>query len=101
MALAIQKAESDIAADLKTVFEPQFAGIERRFVNIDHRFADIDRRFADLERHMDERLASLESRLEARFAAGLAETKADILRWNFAFWVAQLAAIAAILKLLR
>jgi hypothetical protein len=44
---------------------------------------------------------SFGARLEARFDAKLAETKAELLRWNFAFWVTQLAAMAAILKLLK
>ena len=65
MTLAIQKAESDISVDLKSVIKEEIAA------------------------------------LEVRFEAKLSETKVDILRWNFAFWVAQLAAMAAMLKLLR
>lgn len=80
MTLAIQKAESDVALDLKALIASEFAAADQRFTH---------------------QLASLEGRLEACFEAKLAETKSEILRWNFAFWVAQLAAIAAILKLLR
>ena len=80
MTLAIQKAESDVALDLKALIAGEFAAAERRFT---------------------QQLASLEASLEARVEAKLSETKSEILRWNFAFWVAQLAAMAAILKLLR
>ena len=76
MTLAIQKAESDVALDLKALVASEFAAADQRFT---------------------QQLASLEARIEAK----LADTKSEILRWNFAFWVAQLAAIAAILKLLR
>lgn len=69
MTLAIQKAESDITLELKSVIK--------------------------------EEIAALETRLDARFEAKLSETKTEILRWNFAFWVAQLAAMAAMLKLMR
>ena len=58
---------------------------------------------ADLERG----LHGLELKVEAvrtEMQAFRAELKSDIrdtVRWNFAFWVAQLAAMAAILKLIK
>ena len=42
----------------------------------------------------------LELKLEAQRAELIGEIKGTV-RWNFAFWVAQLAAIAGILKLLK
>jgi len=42
----------------------------------------------------------LELKLEAQRADLIGEIKGTV-RWNFAFWVAQLAAIAGILKLLK
>ena len=42
----------------------------------------------------------LELKIEAQRADLISEIKGTV-RWNFAFWVAQLAAIAAILKLLK
>jgi hypothetical protein len=109
MTTAIQKAESDIALDVKTVMERQLsafgdrleARLEARF---EARFKAIDVRFEAMET----RLEAFDARADQRLAVGMAmlrteiaESKAEILRWNFAFWVAQLAAIAAILKLLK
>ncbi len=45
-------------------------------------------------------LHKLELKIEAQRAELIAEIKGTV-RWNFAFWVAQLAAIAVILKLLK
>ena len=45
-------------------------------------------------------LHGLEVKLEAQRAELIGEIKGTV-RWNFAFWVAQLAAIAGILKLLK
>jgi hypothetical protein len=45
-------------------------------------------------------LHGLELKIEAQRADLISEIKGTV-RWNFAFWVAQLAAIAAILKLVR
>ena len=45
-------------------------------------------------------LHGLELKLEAQRSDLIGEIKGAI-RWNFAFWVAQLAAIAGILKLLK
>jgi len=45
-------------------------------------------------------LHGLELKLEAQRADLIGEIKGAV-RWNFAFWVAQLAAIAGLLKLLK
>ncbi len=56
---------------------------------------------------LDQGLHGLELKLEAvrtEMQSLRAELKSDIrdtVRWNFAFWIAQLAAMAAILKLVR
>jgi hypothetical protein len=51
-----------------------------------------------------EGLQGLELKLETVRGELIREIKGasiDSIRWNFAFWVAQLAAIAGVLKLLR
>jgi hypothetical protein len=56
---------------------------------------------------LDQGLHGLELKVEAvrtEMQSLRAELKSDIrdtVRWNFAFWVAQLAAMAAILKLIK
>jgi hypothetical protein len=54
----------------------------------------------DLESRLGDRIHGVELKLEALRG----ELKSDIqatVRWNFAFWVVQLAAIAGILKFLK
>ncbi len=47
----------------------------------------------ELELRMDVKFANLETKVAAQIG--------QMLRWNFAFWIAQLGAIAGILKLLK
>jgi len=47
--------------------------------------------------HFEQRLGHLESLLIERFERRLAETRADLLKWSFLFWIGQIAAIAAML----
>lgn len=46
---------------------------------------------------VDRRLVELEARVERR----LADLKFELLKWNFVFWIGQLAAMTAILNLMR
>ena len=62
---------------------------------------------ADLEQglhSLDLKIETFRGELRAEMQSLRAELKSDIrdtVRWNFAFWVAQLAAMAAILKLIK
>jgi hypothetical protein len=47
--------------------------------------------------YLDQRLGHLESLLIERFERRLAETRVDLLKWSFLFWVGQVAAIAGML----
>ena len=92
MTLAIQKAESDVSSDLTTVtarLEERMGGLEERM----DRFEERMDRFEERMDRFEERLGGLRVEMHG--------IKTDIIRWNFAFWVAQLTAMAAILKLLR
>ncbi len=107
MTLALQKAESGIALDLKGVIESQFAlfgsRIEARFEAIEGQLGAIHLRLTKLEDRvgkLEDRLDKLEDRVQ-HLEVRLSDTKAELIRWNFMFWVAQLAAIATILKLLK
>lgn len=37
-------------------------------------------------------------RIEGRLSSRISETKVEILRWSFAFWIGQIATIAALLS---
>ena len=61
---------------------------------------DLDRGLHELELKIE----AFRGEFRAEMQSIRAELKSDIrdtVRWNFAFWVAQLAAMAAILKLVR
>ena len=71
----------------------RFAQVDARFAEfeakVDHRFANVDRRFAELDMAMERRFARLEAMLERR----LGETKAELIRWSFAFWAGTALAV--------
>ena len=50
--------------------------------------------------HFDQRLTRLESLLIERFERRLAETRFDILKWSFVFWIGQVAAVVGLISLL-
>jgi len=54
-----------------------------------------ENRITITENKFDNRMAALEERFERR----LAETKAEIIKWMFIFWIGQLASITAVLFL--
>ena len=47
--------------------------------------------------YLDQRLGHLESLLIERFERRLAETRVELLKWSFLFWIGQVAAIAGML----
>ena len=72
----------------------------------------LDQRFAALEAKMESRfesltvklmaeLSKLESRLESKIETQIANVKAEMIRWMFVFWVGQVAAMVAMIKLLK
>ena len=69
--------------------------------------ADLDRGLHGLELKVEAvriEMQTLRGEFSTEMQSIRAELKSDIrdtVRWNFAFWVAQLAAMAAILKLVR
>jgi hypothetical protein len=69
------------------------AKVGERFAQVDARFAEfganVDRRFAEFDAVMERRFARLEALLERR----LGETKSELIRWSFAFWVGTALAV--------
>jgi hypothetical protein len=47
--------------------------------------------------HFEQRLGHLESLLIERFERRLADTRVDLLKWSFLFWIGQVAAIGGML----
>jgi hypothetical protein len=56
----------------------------------------LDRRIAEVAARFDRKLDEEMSKLRLEMAA----LKFDLLKWNFVFWIGQLAAMAAILNLM-
>ena len=69
-------------AELRQEMNERFASVDARFASIDTRFACIDTKFAALEGTMNTRIA---------------ETKSDIIKWMFIFWIGQITVFSGIL----
>ncbi|MBI4023953.1 MAG: hypothetical protein HY360_03170 [Verrucomicrobia bacterium] len=52
---------------------------------------------------MSRTLASKEdvAKLEAKLVAMIADTKVELLRWMFLFWVGQIAIVAGLIRFMR
>jgi len=46
-------------------------------------------------------MRDLRSELRADFKVEVANTRADLLKWSFLFWIGQVAAISGLVTLLR
>lgn len=77
-------------------FGRQLAGLEgrlgQRFDAIDRRFEQVDARFERLDQKWEHKFELFEARIERR----LDQTKVEILRWSFLFWVTQFMAFVGI-----
>ncbi len=49
---------------------------------------------------LDRTVRELDERFERRLSERLAELRFELLKWNFLFWIGQLAALTAILNLM-
>jgi hypothetical protein len=79
----------------ETLGEEESDGLVMMFAEA-HRIGteQLDRRMAEASASFDRKLAELKSELRL----DMATLKFDLLKWNFLFWVAQLAALTAILS---
>jgi len=50
--------------------------------------------------HLDRKIDEVEARFDQRLNQRIADLKFDLLKWNFLFWVTQLAAIVGILNVM-
>jgi predicted nuclease with TOPRIM domain len=80
--------------------ESRFDGLESRFGGLESRFENLEARFGRMETRFDrveERIGQSEQLLSERLERRLAETRAELLKWSFLFWIGQLAAISGML----
>jgi hypothetical protein len=73
------------------------AGMERRFVEADARW---DARFAAFTVKVEHRLSAIEHTVAAirgESRAGLADQRANLLKWMFGFWIATLVPLAGLM----
>ena len=77
---------SEEISNLRQEMTEGFAGLRQemneRFSAVDGRFAAIDTRFASLEGSMNTRIA---------------ESKSDLIKWMFIFWIGQITVFSGIL----
>jgi hypothetical protein len=60
----------------------------------------LDRRMAEVSARFDLKLADEISKFRVEMVERMSDLRFDLLKWNFLFWVGQLAAITAILSLM-
>jgi hypothetical protein len=99
---------SEAGEDLVTWMDEVAAHHEELRASIRADFAEFRR---EIRREMKEEIQALESRMLPRFDRlderilyvdrRIGETKADLMKWSFVFWVGAVAAIAALAGVLR
>jgi len=62
---------------------------------LDHRLGHLESTLID---QVEQRLGQRESLIIERFERRLAETRVDILKWSFLFWIGQVAAVGGMLS---
>ncbi len=101
MTLAIKQSEVSTVSELKGFIEQAFAASESKMAaSFAASLAATEARIAARFDAVEARFPAIDQRFEI-VRTEAAETKVEILRWMFAFWIAQLGAIAGILKLLK
>lgn len=66
--------------------------------------AKLSNRIDGLDEKLSNRIAALDEKLSERIhqvELRVAESKADLMRWSFVFWVGAVAAVAALAGVLR
>jgi hypothetical protein len=87
----LSNAFDEVQNDMLTIITDRFEG---RLVAVGAELrAEIVRGQSEVRQDM----AQMESRLRIAFAEGLADTRVDVLRWAFLFWVSQVAAMFGML----
>jgi hypothetical protein len=75
-------------------------GLQGLELKLDDRIQGVGERIHGLELKLEAQRGELRTEMQALRGELIGEIKGTV-RWNFAFWIAQLAAIAGILKLLK
>jgi hypothetical protein len=67
-----------------------------------HRLGEerLDRRMAEVSERFDRKLAEEISTFRLEMIQSMSDLKFDVLKWNFLFWIGQLAALMGLLSFL-
>ncbi|MGH9253821.1 MAG: hypothetical protein ACRD3C_04545 [Vicinamibacterales bacterium] len=72
--------------------------------NFDRKLADmsgsVDRKLGDMSGRFDRRLTGEISKFRVEMIQQMSNLRFDVLKWNFLFWIGQLAAMTAILSVM-
>ena len=60
----------------------------------------LDRRMAEVSASLDRRLADEITKFRVEMVERMSDLRFDVLKWNFLFWIGQLAAMTAILSVM-
>jgi hypothetical protein len=67
-----------------------------------HRLGEerLDRRLAEVSERFDRKLAEEISKFRLEMIQSMSDLKFDVLKWNFLFWIGQLAVLTGLLSFL-
>ncbi|MFQ5706117.1 MAG: LA_3696 family protein [bacterium] len=100
-----ENQKNDILEFVEEKFErrlsEEIGGLENRLTL---RISAMDNRISEMDNSLSARIANVDNRLSAKIAAvdnrlstKISETKADLIKWMFIFWVGQVGVILGIL----
>ena len=92
----LEKRFAEQDAKFEKRFAEQDAKLEKRFAEQDAKF---EKRFAEQDAKFEKRFAEQDAKFERRFAeieVRFDRLKVDMLKWMFAFWATNTAAIVAL-----
>ena len=96
-----QELRAGIRSDMQLLINQLDAKLSNRIDGLDEK---LSHRIDGLDEKLSNRIVALDEKLSLRIHQvdlRVAETKADLIRWSFVFWIGAVAAVAALAGVLR
>ncbi|MBF0538634.1 MAG: hypothetical protein HQL03_10325 [Nitrospirae bacterium] len=87
-----------LRTDLDARISHQDTKIDKLRTDLDAKISHQDTKIDKLRTDLEAKIDKLRTDLEAKIDVKLSETKIEILKWTFLFWIGQLAAMVALFK---
>ena len=88
-----EKFERRLAEEMKTI-DRRISETEGR---LDNKISETHTLIAETKAELSSKIAETEARLDGKIDSKLSETKAELIKWMFLFWVGQVGVIIGIL----